>query len=77
METFLIILACIVVILFWYFVAKEFQRIAELKGHYETRFFWCTFLFSVLGILMVIALPDRGEKNESVQPVENDELPEL
>ena len=34
------------------------QRIAELKGHYEKRYFWITFFLWIVGMLLVIALPD-------------------
>jgi len=49
-----------IVVLFW-FIAEEFQRIATMKGHYEKRYFWWSFLLPIVGYLMVIALPDRTD----------------
>lgn len=42
-------------------LANYFQEVAEMKGHDEKRYFWLPFLFSVVGYLLVIALPDREE----------------
>ena len=53
-----------VIFLIWiivsWFVAEEFQRIAAIKGFYESRYFWWCFLFGPIGWLMVIALPDHS-----------------
>ena len=70
----LIFLGAILVILLWYFVGKEFQRIAAMKGHEETRYFWWTFLMGPVGMLMVVALPQKAAAPEEVKP---DELPEI
>ena len=37
---------------------QYFQRIAEMKGHHEKRYFWITFSLWIVGMLLVIALPD-------------------
>lgn len=42
-----------------YLIATEFANIAEMKGHERRKYFWYTFIFTVIGMLMVIALPDR------------------
>ena len=70
----LIVLGAILVIVLWYFVGKEFQRIAAMKGHEETRYFWWTFLMGPVGMMMVIALPQKAAAPEEVKP---DELPEI
>lgn len=70
----LIVLGAIAVIVLWYFVAKEFQRIAAMKGHDEARYFWWTFLLGPVGMLMVVALPQKAAEPEEVQ---SDELPEI
>lgn len=70
----LIILGALAVIVLWYFVAAEFRRIAAMKGHNEARYFWWTFLFSLVGMLMVIALPQATKASDVVEP---DELPEI
>lgn len=79
----------IVVLTINFFVAKEFERIAELKGHSEKQFFWCTFLLGIVGMLMVVALPDRSntQPQQTVQVITaaqtldtkqtSDELPDL
>ena len=59
-----------------FFIAQEFQRIAEMKGHKENRYFWWTFLVAPAGMLMVIALPDNANKSETNNNVQ-DELPEI
>lgn len=70
----LIVLGAILVIVLWYFIGKEFQRIAVMKGHEETRYFWWTFLMGPVGMMMVIALPQKAAAPEEVKP---DELPEI
>lgn len=70
----LIVLGAILVIVLWYFIGKEFQRIAAMKGHEEARYFWWTFLLGPVGMLMVVALPQKAAAPEEVKP---DELPEI
>ena len=41
------------------FIALEFASIAREKGYDDAKYFWYTFFFGVIGMLMVIALPDR------------------
>ena len=75
MEAYLLLLA-LVIIMVCFFIGKEFQHIAEMKGHNGSKYFWWCFLFSVIGMLMVVALPDRSGKAE-VTNASNDELPDL
>lgn len=70
-----IILASIVVIVIEAIVAWEFSNIAKKKGYYEKRWFWYSFLFTVCGYLMIIALPNRNA--EASVGRQFDELPEL
>ena len=70
----LIFLGAIAVIILWVYVAKEFRRIAAMKGHDEARYFWWTFLVGPVGMLMVVALPN---KNKPAEAVVSDELPEI
>lgn len=72
-----VLMGAIVILLFWYFIGKEFERIAQLKGHFEKRYFWCSFLLGPIGMLMVIALPDRGNVVEPTKAQAVDELPDL
>ena len=39
-------------------ISAKFEEIAEMKGHNGKPYFWYTFLFGVVGMLMVIALPN-------------------
>lgn len=73
----LIFLAAIVVLVVWYFAAAEFRRIAAMKGHDESRYFWWTFLLGIVGMMMVIALPQKVETPDASAPVISDELPEI
>ena len=64
---------------------SRFREIAAMKGHPDFKFAVWIILFGVVGMLMVVALPDRGEAfqtqpSPSVQPQSMsapDELPEL
>ena len=77
----------IIILLIAYFAALEFQTIAEMKGHSEKKYFWWSFLVGFVGMLMVVALPDRskGAANDhpaigQAQPEESsqsDDLPDL
>ena len=84
----LIILGALVVIAVAAFAASEFKKIAEMKGHEGGRYFWWSFLLGPIGMLMVVALPDRNkqsvtvelpkEKNQLAQAEsQSDELPDL
>ena len=64
MMILLYILAFIVVVAVSIRVAREFATIAEMKGHDETKYFWFTFLLGIVGMLMVIALPDKGKSDQ-------------
>ena len=71
-----IFLGAIAAIIFWFFVGKEFARIAAMKGHTESRYFWWTFLVAPIGMAMVIALPHDAVKAEKAAEM-LDELPEI
>ena len=61
-EGVLIIISVVVFVAVVYVIAEEFQRIAQMKGHNEKRYFWWSFLLGVVGWTMVIALPDRAKE---------------
>ena len=67
----LLLLAAVIV--FCYFVGKEFARIATMKGHADSRYFWWSFLAAPVGMAMVIALPNNGK----AASVSAEELPEI
>lgn len=60
------------------FIANKFDWIAKQKGYNEGYWAW-VFFTSIIGMLMVIALPDRAEKNIVVKEAEPkpEELPEI
>ena len=57
---FLYILGILIALVIDYAVAKQFEEIAEMKGHIGSTYFWFTFILGIVGMLMVIALPDRS-----------------
>lgn len=77
----LIFLGSIAVIVLWVFVAREFRKIAAMKGHDEAKYFWWTFFMGPVGMLMVVALPQRIEASAAPTPTAAapapDELPDI
>ena len=72
----LAVLGLVLMLVLAYFIGNEFKKIAEMKGHDGSRYFWWSFLLGPVGYCMVIALPDRSE-NAGKAYIPNDELPEL
>lgn len=70
---FLVIIFIAIAIWIDYLIAKEFYISAQQKGYSEKKYLWLCFLLGVIGYLLVIALPDRG----NVQQTTSDELPDL
>ena len=60
----LYILIAVVAIIINVVIASKFAEIAEMKGHEHDTYFWFTFIFGVIGMLMVIALPDMSNTME-------------
>lgn len=56
-----------------YFVAQWFYEVTEEKGYHDKKYFWICFWLGVIGYLLVIALPDRGNSQQSTIS----DLPEL
>ena len=69
------VLILLVYVVVFAIVSIEFGNIAELKGYDKTKYAWYTFFFSVAGMLMVVALPEKDvtKTNEKI----TEELPEL
>lgn len=67
METmaFVIMVVCVILLVIQYFIAKEFYKIAVMKGFNETKYLVLPFLFSIFGMLLVVALPDRRQAVQS------------
>ena len=59
---FLYVVGIIIALIINAVIAKKFVEIADMKGHNGSDYFWYIFLFGIIGMLMVIALPDISEK---------------
>lgn len=67
MGILMMIIAAAVMLWIWYLVAKEFYKIAEMKGFPESKYLWISFFLGVVGWMLVIALPDRRQQAAQVQ----------
>jgi len=68
----LIIIGIIILIAIQYNIAKVFQQIAEAKYFEGKPYFYWTFFLGIVGMLMVIALPDRNiEKWQKINEYKN------
>jgi ABC-type microcin C transport system permease subunit YejB len=76
-----VLLILVVVLIINFFAAGEFQDIASMKGYSDSKYFWYCFFLSIVGYLMVVALP--AKTTAPVAPPaknkvdDNDELPEI
>lgn len=76
----IIAIIAIAVLIAQIMAALEFNSIANCKGYLGNKYGWWCFWFPAAGYLMVIALPDRSQKAETVPEKEvfdNNTLPEL
>ena len=75
---FLGLIVCILIIYLWYWIAKQFYEVAVEKGYTDKKYLWIPFWFSVIGYLLVVALPDRKNiSNNANTSRVVDDLPEL
>lgn len=72
--TALWILAVIAFFVVSWFMAGEFHKIAQDKGYREKKYFWICFFLTVVGYLLVCAMPDRSLGQNVIS---SDELPDL
>lgn len=70
----LTVLELLIALVISWFAAREFYKIAEDKGYHGRKYFWWAFLMPVVGYLLIVAMPDRGQ---DVRAVVNDDLPDL
>ena len=87
MSGWIVFLAIVIYVILAAYISSAFREIAEMKGHNGTPVFWWTFFLGVVGMLMAVALPDRGaheQGNEvttqspaSNQTFDNEDLPNL
>ncbi len=59
----LICVASLIALIAHVIISLEFGRIAKEKGFDRSKYFIYTLLFGIAGVLMVFALPDRGNRN--------------
>ena len=75
MRVFLLIVACLALLVLDFFVAREFYLAAATKGWASKKYYFFAYFLNVIGYLMIIALPDRG--SVSAGSYESRDLPEL
>ena len=56
----IVVVAIIVAVIIRGLIAIEVDRIAAAKGFPEKRWFWYSFLFGMIGLFLVWALPDKN-----------------
>lgn len=69
------ILIAVVALAADFLIAWEFRKIAVIKGWNSIKYFFFAFFFTLIGYLMILALPDRGSLAEG--SFESGDLPEL
>ena len=72
-----LIIGCILMLVVFWFSAEEFYQIAVMKGHSQRKYFWWSFFTPPLGMLMVVALPDRRDIAPAAEQNPDDRLPAL
>ena len=75
MHTVFLIAACIALLVLDFFVAKEFYQAAASKGWASKKYFFFAFFLTLIGYLLILALPDRG--SISAGSFESRDLPEI
>lgn len=80
----MIILGGILVLGLWLWFSVSMANIAEMKGYDREKYIYWVFFFGILGVLMVVALPDKklrealGNSNKKISnEFDSDELPAL
>ena len=67
MEWFWIFMIAVVVLAINGAVASKFADIAGMKGHEGSPYFWFTFFMGIVGMLMVVALPDLNRPKTDIR----------
>ena len=57
------ILGIVVLCIINFLIAREFYRVACAKGFDSKKYLWIPFFFTVIGYLLVIALPNKTNGN--------------
>ena len=58
-----------------YFISWQFYEAARMKGHDSKKYLWIAFFFTVIGYLLVIALPNKNAVLSNDEDL--NELPKL
>jgi magnesium-transporting ATPase (P-type) len=69
------IVGAIVALVIAIYIAACFSDVAREKGFDGNQYFWLCLLFSIVGYLLVVALPDRKAKTTASQPFSPKPLP--
>lgn len=81
-----IFLGILVALVIGVIISLEFSNIAADKGYVGDKYFWYPFLFGIFGMLIVVALPDRGTKalnvialgeKQAAPTPDDEEIPDL
>ncbi len=75
MRLYLLIAAIVLILLIDFLVAREFYLTAAMKGWDSKKYFFYAFFLTLVGYLLVLALPDRG--SSAAGSYDSRDLPEL
>ena len=75
MPAFVKIILILLALVLDYFVAREFYKVAVMKGWAEQKYFFFAFFLTLIGYLLITALPDRG--GAAAGSFDSRDLPEL
>ena len=69
--------SCLLILVFWIVItsilAEQFYEVAQEKGYDDRKYFRICFWLGLPGYLLVIALPNRSNSQQTLP----DELPDL
>lgn len=63
----LFLAVAVAVLVIDFVVAKKFAKIAEMKGHDGYAYFYYVFFLGIVGMLMVVALPDNDVEENTAR----------
>ena len=75
MRTVLIVVFLVAFLAADILLAREFYKIAVIKGWSSKKYFWLSIFTTFAGYLLVIALPDKG--GADITALVSDDLPDL
>lgn len=56
--------SAVLILYIWlmYYIANQFEQVANDKGYTDKKYFWICFWLGMIGYIMVAAMPYRAEK---------------